>query len=399
MLLWKVRVPDSLFTPPIPDKHAFNDLIEALGVYQGVFRNNEYLEIYSRYQTRIWPDANHDRTYQDLLLFLGSAVLPSERSNFSVFQERAQFYPEALSSSFAFSHPGTPDFPHIGISMRHSPWGMHVVFAPGHSRKETEKALESHEKVCWKSLWEGLSTWFEEEETERLAGEAIRMIPEEIAEGIVLYRTTIAGSNGSRMLQHVVYTLKKGEWHRRILEEETIPHSMKMQAYRDKHELFLRTNMFLGGVFPVFRIDIQYRTLESYGLYRFRDFLERYSRQSIALARSFSTTPFQFAKYWAGTGYSLDGLLPVASILSPEDPLSLVVVVIWGLSVTSVEEIKKFSRLSDPLFFDWEKGMGLILLRNCSLENAEKVVFPNLEKKLSFPVSPPVTVKTFLESR
>ncbi|MHB8421530.1 MAG: hypothetical protein ACYC9S_01810 [Leptospirales bacterium] len=399
MLLWKIRVPDALFTPPIPDKHAFNNLIEALGVYQGVFRNNGYLELYSRYQTRIWPEADHDRTYEDLLNFLGRSILPSERSQFALFQEKAQLYPDSLSSNFSFFHPGTPDFSHMGISLRHSPWGMHVVFAPGRSKKESEHVLASHEKVSWESLWEGLSSWFEEEEIERLAAEAVRLIPEEIADGIVLYRTTITGPPGNRMLQHLVYTLKKGEWHRRIQEEETIPHSMKMQAYRDKHELFLRTNMFLGGVFPVFRIDIEYRTLESYGIYRFNHFLERYSQQSVALARSFSTAPFQFAKYWTGMGYSMDGLIPIASILSPESPMSLVVLAIWGLSVPAVEEIKKTCRLSDPLFFDWEKGMGLILLRDCSLENAEKIVYPNLERKLSVPVDFPVTVKTFLESR
>lgn len=399
MLPWKIHVPDAFFSPPIPDKHAFSHLIDSLGIYQSVFRDNARLELYSRYQTRVWPDADHTRTYEDLLSFLEGSVLSSERIQFLKFQEKAQSCPEILSESFTFSHPGSPDFSHMGVLMRHSPWGMHVVFAPGRNRKDTENILSSYGKVCWESLWEGLSSWFEEEETERLAGEALRMIPEEIAEGTVLYRTTAIGPAEQRVFQHLVYSQKKGKWDRRFLEEETIPHSMKMQAYRDRHELFLRTNLFLGGVFPVMRIDIQYRTLEGYGLYRFRDFLDRYSRQSVALARSFSTAPFQFAKYWTGQGYSMDGLLPIASILSPEDPSSLVVVPVWGITVFSVEEIRKAIRLSDPLFFDWEKGMGLVLLRDCSMDDAKKVVVPNLVKKLSFPVDPPVTAGTFMESR
>ena len=95
----------------------------------------------------------------------------------------------------------------------------------------------------------------------------------------------------------------------------------------------------------------------------------------------------------------MDGLLPIASVLSPEDPASLVVVPVWGITVFSVEEIRKAIRLSDPLFFDWEKGMGLVLLRDCSMDDAKKVVVPNLVKKLAFPVDPPVTAGTFMESR
>ncbi|MHB1287228.1 MAG: hypothetical protein ACYCYP_11865 [Leptospirales bacterium] len=400
MLFWKIHVPDALFTPPVPDKSVFSHLIEALGVYQGIFRNNGYLELYSRYQTRIWPNASHDKTYQDLILFLNSVVLQSERPRYLEFQEKALMCPETLFASFDFSHPGGSEFSHIGILLRRSPWGMHVVFVPGRTKKEIETTFSAYGRVCWEALWDGLSSWFMEEELERLTGEALRMVPDEIADGIVLYRSTLMGPPDKKVLQHLVYDQKKGKWDRRVLEEEIIPHSLKVQAYRDKHELFLRTSMFLGGVFPVLRVDIQYRSLEAFGLQHFQEFLERYSCHSITLARSdFSTPSFRFSRYWSGMGYSMDGLLPIASILLPEDPGSLVALPIWGVSESSVEQIKKVVRLSDPLFFDWEKGMGLVLLRDCSMENAEKVVLPNLLKKLSFPLDFPITVNAFMESR
>lgn len=59
MLQWKMHVHNAIFTPPFPDKIAFHNLIDSLGAYQGIFRNNEYLELYSRYQTRVWPSVSH----------------------------------------------------------------------------------------------------------------------------------------------------------------------------------------------------------------------------------------------------------------------------------------------------------------------------------------------------
>lgn len=398
MLQWKMHVHDAIFTPPFPDKTAFHSLTDSLGAYQGIFRNNEYLELYSRYQTRVWPSVSHEKTYRDLISYLEESVRPDEISRFEPFRERALTYPETLTGSFSFSRPVSSDFSHVGISMRHSPWGMHVTFSPGKDRTAVEKMLNSSEKVCWETLWQGLSPWFSEEEIERLAYEIIRTIPEELVRGAVFYRET-PSPFGDGTVKTLAYEFKKDRWHRNLLEEEPLPPSLKTQAYRRKDELILRTNIFVGSVLPLFRIDIPYRNLEVFGLYPFRDFLADYSVRSVRLASAFTSCLFRFASFWEDGVYQMEGLPAIASALSPEDPHSLVVLPLWNVTENALPEIRRSTRLSDPLFFDREKGMGLILLRDCPIESAQSVVCPNLGKKLSCPVDAPLTVRAFLETR
>ena len=398
MLQWKMHVQDAVFNPPFPDKTAFHGLIDSLGVYQGIFRNNTYLELYSRYQTRIWPAVSHEKTYHDLLAYLEESVQPNELPEFVSFREKALACPETLAGSFSFSHPVSSDLSQVGISMRRSPWGMHVIFSPGKNRSVVEHMLSATEKVCWKTLWQGLESWFSEEEIERLASDLIRTIPEDIARGALFYRETSATA-GNGPAQTLVYEFKKDRWQRTLLEEEPLPPSLKTQAYRRKDELILRTNVFIGSTLPLFRIDVPYRNLEIFGLHPFRDFLSEYSVRSVHLASGFTSDRFRFAVFWQNGTYQVEGLSTIASVLFPEDPLSLVVLPIWNVSENTLPDIRKATRLSDPLFFDRDKGLGLILLRDCPLENAHSVVYPNLAKKLSCPVDPPLTVKSFLESR
>ena len=398
MLQWKMHVQDAMFTPPFPDKTAFHNLIDSLGVYQGLFRNNAYLELYSRYQTRIWPSVSHEKTYQDLFAFLEESVRQEERSQLSLFQEQGLACPETLSGSFSFSHPFSSDLSKVGISMRRSPWGMHVIFSPGKNRSTVQQMLSAAEKVCWETLWQGLEPWFSEEEIERLVSELIRTIPEGLARGALFYRETYPAS-GAGASHTLVYEFKKDKWQRTVLDEEPLPPSLKTQAYRRKDELILRTNVFIGSTLPLFRIDIPYRNLEEFGLHPFRDFLSDYSVRSVRLASGFTSDLFRFATFWQNETYQVEGLATIASVLFPEDPLSLVVLPIWNVTENALQDIRKATRLSDPLFFDRDKGLGLILLRDCPIENAQSVVYPNLGKKLSAPVDPPLTVRDFLESR
>ena len=398
MLQWKMHVHDAIFTPPFPDKTAFHSLTDSLGAYQGIFRNNEYLELYSRYQTRIWPSVSHEKTYQDLFFYLEAAIRPDEHNRFQDFREQALTCPEVLTGSFSFLHPVSSDLSQVGIFMRRSPWGMHVIFSPGKDRSVVEHMLSSTGRVCWDSLWQGIAPWFSEEEVERLVCELIRTIPGELARGCVFYRET-PSPVGDGSMKTLFYELKKDKWHRSLVEEETLPPSLKTQAYRRKDELILRTNIFVGSVLPLFRIDIPYRNLEVFGLHPFRNFLSDYSIRSVRLASSFTSDIFRFATFWQDETYQMEGLPTIASALSPEDPLSLVVLPIWNVTENALPDIRKATRLSDPLFFDRGKGMGLILLRDCPIENAQSVVYPNLGKKLSCPVDAPLTVQAFLETR
>jgi hypothetical protein len=98
-----------------------------------------------------------------------------------------------------------------------------------------------------------------------------------------------------------------------------------------------------------------------------------------------------------GQGYRMESLRKIAEMLSPS-PLTLPVIPIWGLTSDTLLIIRQSARLSDPVFLDWEKGLAVILLRNCTLEVAEQKVFGNLSKRMQLPLEPPVTVGSFLEN-
>ena len=91
--------------------------------------------------------------------------------------------------------------------------------------------------------------------------------------------------------------------------------------------------------------------------------------------------------------------MTIARILSGNNPLEaskIPVLPIWGLTQTTLPGLQKSHRIPDPLFLDWDKGLGIIMLRNCSLEQATSVVWENMKSRIKLPIDPPMPLSEFL---
>lgn len=398
MFLYEIRHPKSHFGPLFPPRKVFDRLFKDLGPYQGLFYQNRRLVLHSPPMKGLWPEIAHGQTWDNFLDYLKQIIPQGERSHYAEFIMQQKNLTAPFSDKFILSSV-MQEFSFLGIYIHPTPFGYHIALTPASSRREVETIHETYNRMNLDPLFDGMSLWIREMESEQLVSEAIRSIPEAFRKETAFHRTTeYRSTEGTLEYANLIYMERNGIWIRDILEGEKLSskkQAPRIQARVESGDIQMKITFFVGQVLPLFRASIGYRTLEKHSLPHFYDFVRSFSDQSVLVAQGFSSHSFQFSKYWNGQGYEMGSLSFIARALF-QDPLESPVIPVWGLTSDTLEIIRKTSRLSDPIFLDWEKGLAAILLRDCSPENAQNIVFKNLSRRLNLPIEPPVTIDQFV---
>lgn len=403
MFIFENRPPQSYFGPPFPPRKTFDRLFKELGPYQGLFYQNRRLVLHSPPLKGIWPAVSHGKSWKQFLEHFHKIISRGEKNHYEEFEKIQGGLKEPLSDKFILSPGALRDFSFLGIRILPTPFGYHVALTPASDWKEIDTIHESFNRLDLEDQFLDMTPWFTDIETEILISEAIRLIPQEILREVSFHRQiTYQGSLGQLEAAQLIYREKKEKWIRDILEgetEEPIGPTVRAQAYVENGDILMRLSFFVGQLYPLFWASMRFLALEHYSLPHFQDFVRAVSDRSVTLARGFSSPIFDFAQYWIGQGYSTDGMPTIAEALSPTDPYAVPIIPIWGLTSDSIGAIRRATRVSDPLVLDWEKGLAILMLRNCTIENAFTTVMKHVTQKLNLPVDPPMTVAQFLHTQ
>jgi hypothetical protein len=403
MLLYENRSPRAFFGPPFPPRKIFDILEKTMGPYQGLFYQNKRLVLYSPTLKGIWKYVGHERSLDDFLEHLSQHVTIGERSHLNEFLEKAEHLESSITDRFILVPNSMGEFLFLGIILTHTPFGTHLSLSPASDLKECVELQKTIDTSKLKSLFSALGTWFEDAETEELITQAINLLPEELSLSLHIHRiNTYIGVGKEKQGAHLFYENRSGKWIRDIFDSEEpsgyIP-TMRLQAYMEGVDVMMRTPMFIGQVLPLFWVSISHQKLNQFGVDQFSSYLRDFSRQSVMSAQQFHSPKFHFSKFWSGQGYAPHGLMPIAKLLSENTSTeagNTPVLPIWGLSQATLPGLQKSHRIPDPLFLDWEKGLGIIMLRGCSLEQATSVVWKNMKSRIKLPIDPPMRLSDFL---
>ncbi len=403
MLLYENHHPEAFFGSPFPPRKIFDTLERSLGPYQGLFYQNKRLVLYSPTLKGLWKQVSHNSSLEDFLNHLSRYVTIGERSHLNEFLEKTKHLEGSLTDRFILVPKSMGDFLFLGISLTSTPFGTHLSLSPASDLKECVEQQSALKGERLPTLYPALAHWFEDAEIEEIITDAIKLLPVEIAEYLHFHRiNTYAGMGKERQGAHLLYENRKGSWTRNIFDSEEpegyLP-TLRLQAYMEGVDVMMRTPLFMGQVLPLFWASISHQRINAYGLDRFSSYLRSFSMQSAITARQLISKKFGFSQFWTGQGYSPEGLVPIARLLveNPDEATSIPIIPVWGISQTTLSSIQRSHRIPDPLFLDWEKGLALIMLRDCSIETAHNIVWKNLKSRIKLPVDTPMVLSEYLK--
>ncbi len=401
MFLYEMKSPNSFFGPPFPPRRAFDKLFNAMGPYQGLFYQNRRLILQSTALRGVWPEAEHNRSWGDFLSHLPKMISPGEKNHLEEFLKAVVHLDKPYSDRFVLASNVLREFTFLFIHIHPTRFGFHLVLVPASERADVESVHQSLSRKDHDPLFQEMENWIREMESEELMSEAIRSVPDLYRNDVFFQRiVSYLSADGTEEQARLVYRERNERWVRDIFDENTDYHAEaapRIHAKIENGDIQMNITLFVGQVHPLSWAAILYQTLGKKSLSRFYEFVRNFSDKSAYLAQDFVSHTFEYSKFWIGQGYRMESLRTIAGLLS-DAPLSLPVIPIWGLTSDTLAIIRQATRLSDPVFLDWEKGLAVILLRNCSLEAAQKTVFGNLSKRMQLPLEPPVTVGSFLEN-
>ena len=401
MLLYEMKAPNSFFGAPFPPRRAFDKLFNALGPYQGLFYQNKRLILQSPALRAVWPEAEHGRSWEEFLAYLPKMISPGEKTHLAEFLKAIVQLEKPYSDRFVLASSYLREYSFLLVHIHPTSFGFHLVLVPSSERSDVDHIHRSLSRQDLNPLFQELEKWIQEMESEELMSEAIRSVPELYRNDVFFQRiVSYHSADGTEEQARLIYRERNERWVRDIFDEnpdhheENIP---RIHAKIENGDIQMNITLYVGQVHPLSWAAIPYQTLGKKSLSRLYEFVRNFSDKSAYLAQDFISPIFRYSHFWMGQGYRMESLRTIAEILSPS-PLTLPVIPIWGLTSDTLLIIRQSARLSDPVFLDWEKGLAVILLRNCTLEVAEQKVFDNLSKRMQLPLEPPVTVGSFLEN-
>ena len=401
MLLYEMKAPNSFFGPPFPPRRAFDKLFNAMGPYQALFYQNKRLILQSPALRAVWPEAEHGRSWEEFLSYLPRIISPGEKTHLDEFLKAIIQLERPYSDRFVLTSSYLREYTLLLVHIHPTPFGFYLVLVPSSERSDIESIHRSLSRQELDPFFREMANWIQEMESEELMSEAIRSVPDLYRNDVFFQRiVSYSSADGTEEQARLVYRERNERWVRDIFDENPDYHpenTPRIHAKIEHGDIQMNITLFVGQVHPLSWAAILYQTLGKKSLSRFYEFVRNFSDKSAYLAQNFVSPIFSYSQFWIGQGYRMESLRKIADMLSPS-PLTLPVIPIWGLTSDTLTIIRQSARLSDPVFLDWEKGLAVILLRNCTLEVAEQKVFGNLSKRMQLPLEPPVTVGNFLEN-
>jgi hypothetical protein len=295
-----------------------------------------------------------------------------------------------------------------------------MVVLPGSDPGPVKSALSALKATRDLAAFETLDRWVKDSETKHVLTGILENFPEEFrSEGRFERTKVVPGPGGRLRTLRIFYHYRGRKWQREVLEGSIAPTDpedpsrrppeegsqgkgivgpiVRGKGTRHGNEILIHFTTFMGGVLPLGDLSLPALILSKEGMKRVNLFLRNVSRESLLRARSLASDSFGFSRFWDGNAFRIDGLEEIARLIDPNAWKNCMVLPFWMTHSGSLSEILSVSRVSDPLFVDPHRNMGVVLLRDCSGKAARKVVYENFRTRTKAHIELPTSVAEFME--
>jgi len=393
------------------------DLLFRIGGHRFALFYGNRIILLSPHLRALWPEAAPGMTLDEFLMLTEKIVPPAEKFHFGVFREKMKGEAGEGADIFPIRTVGAPSI--LGLAFSVFSWGRFLIAVPGERASPVREILDRFGRERLSVLCQALDQWVEDSETELLLTPLLESFPEEFRE-IAEFRRTVnfPATDGKHKRYEISYRYRGKKWQRGVekgrMAEASGPQDsgkrsgkpgagkpsesreLREKGVRVGNEIMIHFTVFLGGVFPLGEVSLPCRVLANEGIVRLNRFIRKISVDLVSTARSLSSRRYHFCRFWDENGFSFEGIEEIARIVDPGGWRNLVVLAFWGTDPDALVEVRTHCRVSDPFFVDAGKNMGLLLLRNCSLERARNTVAENLGRRVRAKIDPPATVGEFL---
>ncbi len=410
----------ALFGSVVALKEDFESLSGIGGPDMAAFYWDEGVVLFSPSFRKIWPDIGLGASLDQLLSYVAPMVVPAEKHLFSRFGDSLKRDEGDRSGIFLLQTHRLSGISVLGLAFFRYSWGGLTIVLPGSEPGPVKIALSALKSARSHTAFDSLDRWVKDSENEFVLTWILENLPEEFRNEGRFERTMVVPDPGKRLRTlRIFYHYRGRKWDREVIDGsnghfDSEDHSKKSQGEgsringnagpivrgkgtRQGNEILIHFTTFMGGVLPLGDLSLPAQILSKEGMKRVNRFFREVSRGTLLRSRSLKSDSFQFTRYWDDNAFRPEGLEEIARLIDPSGWKKCMVLPFWMTHSESLSEILSVSRVSDPLFVDHHRNMGVILLRNCCGEDARKVVYENFRSRTKSHVEHPVSIAEFLE--
>lgn len=380
------------------------------------YREGEVL-FFSPSFRKIWPEIGLDGTLDQFLSSVNAKVVPAEKELFSRFGRNLLTGNEDRAGIFLLQPRSLPECSVLGMASFGYSWGNLVIVVPGTEADPVRMALSALERRRFPTAFEAADFWVRDAETEYILTWVFENFPEEFRnEGRFERTRIISDPEGQRRTLRIFYHYRGRKWQRDVHESRsgqgeppgTSPEEdgqgtgndepvVRGKGTRHGNEILIHFTAFMGGVLPLGDLSLPSPILSKEGMKRVNLFLRKVSRETLQRARSLKSDSFLFTRFWNGESFRLEGLEEISRLIDPKGWKNLIILPFWTTPSGPLEEVLEAARVSDPLFVDPHRNMGVVLLRDCTEDSARKIVCENFRTRTKAHIELPASVVEFME--
>ncbi|MHB8543594.1 MAG: hypothetical protein ACYC9S_06280 [Leptospirales bacterium] len=159
---------------------------------------------------------------------------------------------------------------------------------------------------------------------------------------------------------------------------------------------WIHTVVRCGRVLPVLTVSADIHALKKIGVFPLRKVLTRMSGRILEVAQAFTWSPkYRYVNDWLEPkGYDIKKAGEIIECIVQESKDVMILPI--QSSVRTLPEVFRKSRLDEPYFWDSDHEMVYVVLRNTTMENAERIVSPSIALRMALPVGAPMSLESFI---
>lgn len=276
-------------------------------------------------------------------------------------------------------------------------WGIALSFRKDEAGRDNDTEMAVSKRHL--ALQGILDMWLTDNDVENAFGLAISHCPQKLKGVARFIRHSWTYEDGVGVVERTLQ-YKDGN-HPTILHTENIGQDYNMDVPRtissvgEKGSMDVRLNIVLGGILPLGTMIVPYGKNRAQSL----GALTRWSRETsmTILERDYLSKTFYVFRFWDRShgAFSADSIQNVARYIRPDDSLETICIPVWDYKAAR-GALTEHARATDIVFYDAKTGLGILLLRDCTIETAKAVVAKKLTQS-GLSIGSPDTLAHFLK--
>ncbi len=406
MLNFQKIIKESCFGPPFVQRSVFLDGLRKLGPYQAFFYGKRNTVIYSNPMKRVWEGVEKDSDLEEFAGSIEKIVHSTESPRVGKWIERCGSERKPFVTWFVSSGSRVVDASRVGIGVVPMETGIHAVLLTSDNREQSEEKERSFLSTDFSGIRKAFDSWTRESEIEAILSIAIRMLPEYLKKHVSFHRETASfGTNGVSTPVAVSYRRysEKG-WVREMYEQKSVKRDLvkmvRSRGIKDGPDVWFDVPMMVGRVESYFCISVNKEVFTGSSRKMFQSYIMEFEKKSVDFARTLLSPDFAYARYATGSGvYAIEGIRKVSEKISEGKSGEAVMIPIMGVGEKEVLPILEISRSSDPVFFDKEMNVAMILLRGWNMDRIREKELSSLSGRFPFRKGEIISVSDFISMR